>query len=98
MSALAAALLAELSNDRDALQAFAEQLAPLLADKLGQSTATDGWLRGADQIAAYVAAPRSRIYALVSAKRIPVQHDGSNLVARKSELDAWLRAGGAKRP
>lgn len=57
-----------------------------------------GWLRGADRIAAYIDAPRSRVYGLVSARRIPVHHDGSALVARRSELDAWLLNGGGKRP
>lgn len=58
----------------------------------------DPWLRGADRIAAYIDCPRSRVYALVSARRIPIHHDGSALVARRSELDSWLRAGGGRRP
>jgi len=33
----------------------------------------------------------------VSADRLPVERDGSALIARKSELDAWVRAGGGKR-
>jgi hypothetical protein len=58
----------------------------------------DGWLRGADKIAAYIDSPRSRVYALASARRIPVHHDGSALIARRSELDQWLRSGGGRRP
>jgi hypothetical protein len=58
----------------------------------------DGWLRGADRIAAYIDCRRSRVYALTSARRIPVHHDGSALVARRSELDQWLRDGGGLRP
>jgi hypothetical protein len=58
----------------------------------------DGWLRGADKIASYIDSPRSRVYALVSARRIPVHHDGSALIARRSELDMWLRSGGGRRP
>ena len=46
----------------------------------------------------YIDAPRSRVYSLVSAGRIPVHKDGSALVARKTELDAWVRSGGGKRP
>lgn len=96
MSTLAAALLAEL--DDQALDQLAELLAPRLVGRFGAHAAeADGWLRGAAEIAEYVGAPTSRIYALSSARRIPVEHDGSNLVARKSELDAWLRAGGSKR-
>jgi hypothetical protein len=60
-------------------------------------SAGDGWLRGADKIAAYIDAPRSRVYGLASAQRIPVHHDGSALIARRSELDAWLLNGGGRR-
>jgi excisionase family DNA binding protein len=63
-----------------------------------QAPANDGWLRGADRIAAYIDAPKSRVYALASAGRIPLERDGSNLLARKSDLDQWLRNGGAVRP
>lgn len=93
---LAAALIAEL-DDRT-LDRLAELLAPRIANRLSQGTNQDGWLRGADEIAEYIGAPRSRVYALTSAQRIPVERDGSALIGRRSELDAWLRAGGAKRP
>lgn len=66
--------------------------------ELVAAAAEDGWLRGADKIAAYIDAPRSRVYGLVSARRIPVHHDGSALIARRSELDAWLLNGGGLRP
>jgi excisionase family DNA binding protein len=92
VSTLADALLREL--DEAALEALAERLAPYLAN----GNNGDGWLRGADRIARYIDAPRSRVYALVSAGRIPVERDGSNLVARRSDLDAWVRKGGARRP
>jgi hypothetical protein len=74
-----------------------EQLAELLA---ARQVATDGegWLRGAERIASYIDCPRSRVYALASAGRIPVERDGSNLIARKGELDQWVREGGGKRP
>jgi excisionase family DNA binding protein len=94
MSALATALLAEL--DDDTLDQLAALLAPRLATR--STPADDGWLRGAGRIAGYIDAPRSRVYALTSAKRIPCHRDGSNLLARKSELDAWLLSGGATRP
>jgi hypothetical protein len=78
-----------------------EQIALRAAElvKKQQSANDDGgWLRGADKIAAYIDSPRSRVYALVSARRIPVHHDGSALIARRSDLDGWLRAGGGRRP
>lgn len=76
---------------------IAERAAELVAGRWG-GEADGAWLRGAEKIAAYIDSPRSRVYALVSARRIPVHHDGAALVARRSDLDAWLMAGGAKRP
>jgi hypothetical protein len=58
----------------------------------------DPWLRGAHAIAGYIGAPRSRVYRLRSADRIPVEKEGGALIARRAELDAFIRAGGAKRP
>lgn len=99
MSAILDALLTELiDGDEVALAQLADRLAPLLAERLIQMTSVDGWLRGADQIAGYIGSPRSRVYALASARRIPVRRDGSALVARRSELDSWLLCGGGKRP
>ena len=77
----------------DAMEALARRMAQLVPQQ-----GTDGWLRGADEIAAHIDCPESRVYALNSAGRIPVHKDGSALVALKSELDAWMRNGGGKRP
>jgi excisionase family DNA binding protein len=88
-----AALIRELGED--AITALAERLRPHL---IAGAPAGDGWLRGADAIAAHIGAPRSRVYALASAGRIPVHRDGSALLARRSELDEWLRNGGGRRP
>lgn len=93
MTDLAAVLLDAL--DDDALDALAAKLAPRLATP---AAVVDGWLRGADKIATYVDCPRSRVYALASAGRIPVERDGSALIARRSDLDDWIRSGGGKRP
>lgn len=79
------------------IEQIAAKVAALLVDQQ-QPTEADAWLRGADRIAEYIDAPRSRVYALASTKRIPVRKDGSALVARRSDLDAWLLAGGAVRP
>jgi hypothetical protein len=78
------------------VEEIAQRAAELLAER--ETRRDDGWLRGAERIAGYIDAPASRVYALVSAGRIPVHHDGSALVARRSELDRWLRNGGGKRP
>jgi hypothetical protein len=78
------------------IEQIAERAAELMAER-SEAPEKDGWLRGADRIAAYIDAPRSRVYALVSARRIPVHHDGSALIARHSELDRWLVQGGGLR-
>jgi hypothetical protein len=80
----------------DLVEAIAERAAEIVTDRGAASD--DGWLRSADRIAAYIDCPRSRVYALASARRIPVYHDGSALIARRSELDRWLRDGGGVRP
>ena len=79
------------------VEAVAERVAELLAERQGGAP-EDGWLRGAEEIATYIGARRDRVYALASARRIPVHRDGSALLAKRSELDAWVRAGGGKRP
>lgn len=77
------------------LRVIARRAAEIVLEGMEQR---DGWLRGADEIAAYIGARRDRVYALVSADRIPVHRDGSALVAKRSELDAWIRNGGGIRP
>jgi hypothetical protein len=79
---------------------FIERVAKLVAERLAErrSVEPDGWLRGAQAIADHIGASRSRVYGLSSMRRIPVHHDGSALVARKSELDAWVRSGGGVCP
>jgi hypothetical protein len=81
------------------IEVIAERAAVLVADRMGPTNADD-WLRGAQAIADYIGSTRSRVYALASCHppRIPVHHDGSALIARRSELDAWLLAGGGVRP
>jgi hypothetical protein len=82
------------------IEAIAERAAELVAERMTANNGADGdgWLRGADRIAEYIDAKPSRVYALSSAGRIPIEHDGSNLIARRPELDAWVREGGGKRP
>ncbi len=82
--------------DEELIEQIAERAAALVGQR-SERQAEDGWLRGADRIAAYIDAPRSRVYALASARRIPVHHDGSALIARRSELDRWLLQGGGIR-
>lgn len=95
MSALAAALLAEL--DDQALEALAEALAPRLAPRLSGNGETTAWL-GVTEAAEHLRCPKSRVYALVSARRIPFQKDGSRTLFQREELDEWVRQGGGRRP
>jgi hypothetical protein len=85
-----------LEVDEELIEQIAARAAELICER-AEGKERDGWLRGADRIAAYIDAPRSRVYALVSARRIPVHHDGSALIARRSELDRWLVQGGGLR-
>jgi excisionase family DNA binding protein len=78
----------------DALTARVEQL---LEERASERREDEPWMR-VEQAATYLACPRSRIYALASARRIPHRKDGSRLLFRPSELDAWLDLGGGKRP
>ncbi len=95
VNALAAALLAEM--DDDTLAKLAERLAPILASRIERDGQSTPWL-DVDGAAQYLACPRSRIYALVSSRRIPHHRDGSRLLFRREELDDWVRTGGGIRP
>lgn len=79
------------------VERIARRAAELLAER-ASAPDEDGWLRGAEKIADYLDCPRSRVYALASARRIPIHRDGSALIARRSELDKWLLGGGGVRP
>lgn len=87
----------QLDMNHEVIERIARRAAELIGERHTDSAA-DGWLRGADKIAAYIDAPRSRVYGLASARRIPVHRDGSALIARRSELDAWIVRGGGRRP
>ncbi len=79
--------------DDDALDTLAEKLAP----RLTKPAQPDGWLT-VGEAAEYLRCPKSRVYSLVSARRIPFVKDGSRTLFRRSELDSWLCRGGGKRP
>lgn len=78
-----------------------EQIALRAAELVGEMSATaevaDGYL-DVDGAAAFLACPKSRIYSLVSAGRIPHEKDGSRLLFDRVELRAYVQAGGAVRP
>ena len=77
------------------VERIAERAAELFADR--QSAMVGGYLDVAGA-AEFLACPRSRIYALVSARRLPHHHDGSRLLFDREELREYVRNGGARRP
>lgn len=51
---------------------------------------SDGLLRGADEIAAFMGSTIRQIYHLAQTSRIPVFKMGTRLYARQSRLIAWI--------
>ncbi len=78
------------------IDAIAERVADLLADRQA-ATADTGYL-DVTAAAEFLSCPVSRVYALVSAGRIPHHRDGSRLLFLASELRTYIDDGGAKRP
>jgi excisionase family DNA binding protein len=79
------------------VELVAERAAELVAERLLAQDHAEGWI-GVEEAAEYLACPKSRLYALVSARRIPYCKDGSRTLFKRSELDSWVQAGGACRP
>ncbi len=77
------------------VEQIAERAAAIVAER--EALAASPWLT-VGEAAEYLRCPKSRVYALVSAGRIPHVKDGSRTLFNRGELDAWLRAGGGKRP
>lgn len=73
----------------DVIEAVAQRAAQLVVAQL--ATADDAWL-DVDGAARYLACKPKRIYDLTSQRRLPAHRDGSRLLFRRSELDAYLEA------
>ena len=89
-SALVRALLDEL--DDEALDLLAERLRPRLEAQTGVQTAANGrsqWLN-VKQAAEFLACPKSRVYDLVSLAKLQPRRDGTRLLFKRSDLDAYL--------
>jgi excisionase family DNA binding protein len=89
---LRAAVTIDLS--RELIDAIAERVATLLAKRI--ELEPEPWI-GVEQAAVHLACPKSRIYDLVSARRIPHERDGSRLLFRRADLDEWVSSGGGRR-
>ena len=89
MTDLATAFVAEL--DDAALEMLAERLAPLLADRLARDSGSSTWL-DAKGAAAYLATTRDRVWDLVQLHKLKPRRDGTRLLFKRTELDAYLEA------
>lgn len=90
MTALAAALIADL--DDDTLRVLADRLAPLLASRpTTRDDAGNPWLN-AGEAARYLACSRDRLYDLVQLGKLTPHRDGRRLLFRRTDLDAYLEA------
>jgi excisionase family DNA binding protein len=77
------------------LEAIAERVLELIADR--HQPEQDRFLDVAGA-AEFLSCPARRIYALVSARRVPHHKDGSRLLFDPAELREYVRNGGARRP
>lgn len=78
------------------VERIAKRAAELVAE--GRDASEDERFLDVAGAAALLACPRSRIYALVSARRLPHHHDGSRLLFDRRELREYVHNGGACRP
>jgi excisionase family DNA binding protein len=85
----------ELTIPPELVELIAARAAELVAGNNGH--VQDSWLNVAEA-ADYLRCTSSRIYSLVSARRIPFHKDGSRTLFCCRELDEWVRSGGARCP
>ena len=67
---------------------LAEQLAPLIADRL-DTREQSPWMT-VEETADYLRCKPKRIYDLLSQGRLPRHKDGSRVLLHRAELDAYL--------
>ncbi len=80
------------------LEHLAVRVAELLAERDNGATQSDDGYLDVTAAAAFLSCPTSRVYALVSAGRLPVHRDGSRLLFTRGELREYVNRGGARRP
>jgi hypothetical protein len=80
--------LTEVTGLPEELEAFRQRLAALEAQD------GDGWLRGSEQIGAYVGLSGGAVRRRkTEGEPIPVRRQGRDLVAFKPDLDRWMNNG-----
>jgi excisionase family DNA binding protein len=77
----------------DLIEQIAQRAAELV---IARQSEPSGYL-DVGAAAEFLACPKSRIYSLVSARRIPHHKDGSRLLFDPAELREFVQSGGAKR-
>jgi excisionase family DNA binding protein len=86
-------VFSELDKDDDALDQFAQLLAPRLSRLVAPAaTTTDGWL-DTRRAAEYLGISRQSLHRHTAAQAIPFAQDGPGCKCwfKRSELDAWRR-------
>jgi len=83
-----------LDTSPDFAEAVARRVAELLA---AQAQTGSPWLN-AEEAAAYLRAPLSRIRKLTMTGDLPHAKDGRRVLYHRDELDSFLRSGGATSP
>jgi excisionase family DNA binding protein len=78
------------------VQAIAERVTNMLAGRIQVASTPEPWI-GVDQAAEHLACPTSRIYDLVSQRRLIPRRDGRRLLFKRSHLDAAIEADGEHR-
>jgi excisionase family DNA binding protein len=78
----------------EALEALARRAAELVREGMER----DEGFMNVEEASTFLACGPNRLYALVSARRIPHHKDGSRLLFCRRELREYVRQGGAKRP
>lgn len=79
------------------IELIAQRAAAIVVEQLELDAQAEPWIN-VEGAAEHLACGTSRVYSLVSVRRIPHKRDGSRLLFRRSQLDEWLDEGGAKRP
>jgi len=66
-----------------------DEIVDLIAERVAErlERPAEGWL-DVDQAAAYIAAPKSRVYDLVAQERVECRRDGRRVLFRREWLDA----------
>ncbi len=89
------ALALALDVPGEVVERIAQRAAAIVVEH--EAPGASPWLT-VGEAAEYLRCPKSRLYSLVSAGRIPFVKDGSRTLFSRGELDTWLHNGGGKRP